>query len=65
LKPWFNEPTLALTAAHTNENGELGLPSLKQFLTKYPVVPDNSWIGFVLHEQEEYQDDDDSGQKNG
>ena len=49
-EPWFNEPGLAIKTGMENENGELGLPSMKQFLTKYPVASDNFWAGFVIHD---------------
>ena len=41
-----------------NDSGELGLPSLKQFLTKYPTATNNFWGGFVIHENQAVDDKD-------
>lgn len=57
-EPWFNEPGLALKSGIDNDNGELGLPSMKQFLTKYPIAADNFWVGFAIHESTPVPDED-------
>ena len=45
---WFNDPSIVEKSGYENKLGGLGLPSIKQFLTRFPH-DDHEWSGFIMY----------------
>ena len=59
--PWFNDETIVTKSGYKNPLGELGLPNTRQYLTLYPQMFENDWIGFISYPSEEDDFDEADG----
>ena len=56
--PWFNDPTVVTKSGFRNSMGELDLPSTRQYLTLFPQMFENDWIGFISYPAEDNHEEE-------
>ena len=61
--PWFNDETTVTKSGFRNPMGELDLPSTRQYLTLYPQMYENDWIGFISYPTEDDHEHDSNNAK--